>query len=226
MRKKAAVQMAVDAAMTVLLMLLMAFELIGRTAHEWLGAGMFVLFIIHHILNRKWSKNLLRGKYTPFRVLQTALVLLVLLAMLGSAAGAVLISRRVFAFLPVSGGRGLGRTLHMLSSYWGFVLLALHLGVHWNSMLARAGRLCRGGSRLRGILLRVAGVCVAVYGAYAFVGRGLPSYLFLQTQFVFFNFDEPLALFFVDYLAIMGLFVWIGHYLAKAARRLEKPAGR
>lgn len=170
MRKKAAVQMSVDTAMTVLLMLLMAFELIGRTVHEWLGAGMFVLFILHHILNRKWSKNLLRGKYTPFRVLQTALVLLVL--------------------------------------------------------LARAGRLCGGGSRLRGILLRVAGVCVAVYGAYAFVGRGLPSYLFLQTQFVFFNFDEPLALFFVDYLAIMGLFVWIGHYLAKAARRLEKPAGR
>ena len=30
--------------MTVLPMLLMAFERIGRTAHEWIGAGMFVLF--------------------------------------------------------------------------------------------------------------------------------------------------------------------------------------
>ena len=104
--------------MTILLMLLMAFELIGRTAHEWIGAGMFVLFIFHHILNRKWTGNLLHGRYTPYRVLQTVSAVLVFLAMLGSMVSAVLISREVFAFLPISGGRSFGRTLHMLCAYW------------------------------------------------------------------------------------------------------------
>ncbi len=60
MNTKAKVKIATDVAMTVLLMLLMAFELIGRMAHEWMGIGMFLLFILHHVLNRKWSKNLLK----------------------------------------------------------------------------------------------------------------------------------------------------------------------
>lgn len=60
------------------------------------------------------------------------------------------------------------------------------------------------------------------YGVYAFAKRSIPSYLFLQAQFVFFDFEEPLILFFLDYLAAMGLFVWIGHYLAKAALHFQK----
>ena len=53
MKPKMIGKITVDLGMTILLMLLMAFELIGRTAHEWIGAGMFVLFIFHHILNEK-----------------------------------------------------------------------------------------------------------------------------------------------------------------------------
>ena len=62
MQPKMIGKIIVDLGMTILLMLLMAFELIGRTAHEWIGAGMFVLFILHHILNRKWTGNLTDGE--------------------------------------------------------------------------------------------------------------------------------------------------------------------
>ena len=41
----------------------------------------------------------------------------------------------------------------------------------------------------------------------------------MQSQFVFFDFDEPLVLFFLDYLAVMAAFVWLGHALAKVSRR-------
>lgn len=61
MKPKMIVKITVDLGMTIFLMLLMAFELIGRTAHEWIGAGMFVLFILHHILNRKWTGTLHAG---------------------------------------------------------------------------------------------------------------------------------------------------------------------
>ena len=33
----------------------MPYELVGETAHEWIGVGMLVVLIIHHILNRKLS---------------------------------------------------------------------------------------------------------------------------------------------------------------------------
>ena len=222
MQPKMVGKIIVDLGMTILLMLLMAFELIGRTAHEWIGAGMFVLFIVHHILNRKWSGNLFHGKYSSYRSLQTVSAVLVFHAMLGSMVSAVLISREVFTFLPINGGRSFGRTLHMLCAYWGFLFLSFHLGIHWNMILGMAGKLCRKPSKLRVRLIRTAGGLIAAYGVYALFRRDIPSYLFLQNQFVFFDFEEPIIFFFCDYIAIMGLMSWIGHYFSKLLMRLVK----
>ena len=55
MKPRMALKIIVDIAMTVALMLLMTFELIGRAAHEWIGVSMFILFVFHHILNGKWT---------------------------------------------------------------------------------------------------------------------------------------------------------------------------
>ena len=52
----------VDTAMTVLLLLLMAYQVTGEMAHEWIGMGMTVLVIVHQILNRKWYSALFKGK--------------------------------------------------------------------------------------------------------------------------------------------------------------------
>lgn len=65
MKPKMILKLTVDMAMTVVLFLLMAYELIGQAVHEWIGIGMFILFIIHHILNSGWSRNLLKGRYKP-----------------------------------------------------------------------------------------------------------------------------------------------------------------
>ena len=46
------VKMGIDLAMTVLLLCQMSYLLIGETAHEWMGTAMFVLFLLHHALNR------------------------------------------------------------------------------------------------------------------------------------------------------------------------------
>ncbi len=52
MKPKAIVRIGIDIGMTVLLLLLMAYELIGSGLHEWIGLAMFVLFVCHHLLNR------------------------------------------------------------------------------------------------------------------------------------------------------------------------------
>ena len=98
MKRKQILKIIVDILMTVVLLLLMARSLVGEAAHEWLGISMFGLFILHHILNRKWSRNLCKGKYTPFRILQTALVVLVLISMLGSMVSGIMLSEHAFMF--------------------------------------------------------------------------------------------------------------------------------
>ena len=85
---------AVDLLMTFAFLALMACSLIGEAAHEWIGAGEFLLFLPHHGLNWKWLRHL-------------------------------------FAALPIPGGRSWARVVHMLCAYWGFVLMSLHLGLHW-----------------------------------------------------------------------------------------------
>lgn len=221
MKKQTILKVAVDAGMTLLLMLLMAYELIGRNAHEWLGVGMFVLFVFHHILNRKWIAHLGKGTYTPVRIFQTILVFLVLVCILSSMISGILMSRYVFAFLPISFGRSFARILHMLGAYWGLVFLSLHLGFHWNSMMGMARRAAGKSSAGRAWGLRILGLCIAVYGIFAFVRRGIGTYMFLQSAFVFFDYEEPLVLFYLDYLAIMGLFVWLGHYLSQGLRKFS-----
>lgn len=219
MKPKMIAKICVDIGMTIALLLLMPYELVGQAAHEWIGIGIFILFIIHHILNRKWSRNALKGKYTPLRVWQTLLVILVLVSMIGSMVSGIILSRHALSFLPISGGRSFARRLHMLASYWGFVLMSLHLGLHWSMIMGMAGKLVKNVSLVRTWMLRILALAIAGYGIFAFVRREIGSYMLLRTQFVFFDFEEPLIFFLLDYMAVMGLFVFIGHYLAEILKR-------
>lgn len=219
MKPKQIIKIITDILMTAILLLLMAYSLVGDTAHEWLGIGMFVLFILHHILNNKWSRSLLKGRYTPYRVLQTLLVVLALASMIGSMVSGIILSRHAFSFLPITSGHSWARTLHMLSAYWGFVFISLHIGLHWSVMMGMARKMFKKVSAIRSWTFRAAGILIAVYGIYAFVKRDIGSYMFLKIQFVFFDFDESLVLFLLDYIAVMGLFVFAGHYVSLELKR-------
>lgn len=216
MKKKFICKIIIDMIMTVLLLFLMARQLTGDFAHEWLGTAMFVLWIAHHILNRSWYIHLFKGKYTPARILQTVTNFAVLLSMLGLMVSGIILSREVFAFLPISGGMALARSLHVLSAFWGFVLMALHLGLHWNMILGMVRKAAGPvSSKAMRIILRMAAVLIAGYGFYAFVKNQFLSYMFLTSSFVFFDFERPVLLFFTEYIAIMGMFIFLAHYASK-----------
>lgn len=58
-------KIAVDAVMSVSMLLLMAYGLVGEAAYEWIGMGMFALFVAHHILNCRWIKCSKGALYAP-----------------------------------------------------------------------------------------------------------------------------------------------------------------
>lgn len=219
MKTKMKLKITIDLLMSAVLLLLMAYEQIGgQAAHEWIGMGMFALFILHHILNRKWIKNLFRGKYTALRVMQTVPAALVLISMTGSLISGIILSRHVFSFLPVHGVYAFGRTLHMLSAYWGFVFMGLHLGFHWNMLTGMAGKIVKKSPGARKLVSRTIAALIVGYGIYAFRKREIGSYMFLKSHFVFFDFEEPVALFLLDYMAAAAVFVCAGHYFGTFLR--------
>ena len=216
-------KLSVDILMTFALLFAMGYQFWGDVAHEWVGAGMFVLFILHHILNLNWHKRLFQGKYTPMRVLTLCVDILVLLAMLALMYSGIVMSRHVFAFLPIESGLALARRLHILGAYWGFLLMSLHLGLHWNMILGMIKKQIKlKPHKARGAVLFLASALIAAYGVYVFIRRDFPTYLFLKSEFVFLDYSEPKLLFYLDYLALMGLCIFIAHYGSKLCRRKKE----
>ncbi len=218
MKHKAILKIVVDIGMTVMLLFLMTYELIGEAAHEWLGIGMFVLFVIHHMLNRKWSQGVFKGKYTLFRIWQTVLVIGILLTMAGSMYSGVILSKHAISFLSIKAGGAFAREIHMVSAYCGFVLMSLHLGIHWRMMMGMARRIVKEVPIAGRWMIRGTAALVAGYAVYAFIRREIGHYMFLQNQYVFFDFEEPLIFFLADYIAVIALFVWVSYYFSKGLK--------
>lgn len=214
MKKK--IRIIVDCGMTLLLPLLMAYSLVGEAAHKYLGIGMFLLFVTHHILNIAWWKHIFCGKYTLLRILGTAVNLTLAMIMLALPISGMMLSRHVFRFLHFNGA-SMARTVHLMASYWGLVLMSFHAGMHGNVMMGmfRKAAHTQQTSKIRTWSLRVIAVLLAICGIHAFVKNRISSYLFLRTQFVFIDFSQPVVLALLDYLAIIAFFAVIGYYIPK-----------
>lgn len=222
MKPKLKIKCGIDILMTFALLFLMGYQFWGEQAHEWAGAGMFILFILHHVLNRQWYKALFHGRYAPVRVFQTIVNVLVFVSMLALMYSGIVMSRYVFDVLPISGGMALARRLHILGSYWGFLLMSVHLGLHWNMLINMAKKWLKVKqiSKLRSALLFVAGLVIFLYGLSVFIRRDFLTYLFLKSEFVFLDYSESILLFYLDYLALMGLCIFISHYLSRLLRKV------
>ena len=207
-------KICIDITMTAALYACMAYMLVGEEAHEWIGSGLALLFVLHSALNRKWYAALLTGRYTPLRAFQTAVNLFCLVSMAAAAVSGAAMSRYLYDIPFLSGGASLARTVHMLAAYWGYCFISLHLGLHWSMILGMMKNAAAPQNAPRWItpLLRTAGAAAALLGAHALMRHSLLDYMFLRNQFVFFDTERPLCLFFLDYAAIMALWAWLAHY--------------
>ena len=228
MKAKMKIKMGIDFLMTVLLFLLMSYQITGQKLHEWFGTGMLVLFLLHNILNIRWYGSLFKGKYTLLRAMQTLINISVLISMLCLRFSGIVLSRHIFAGLPIQGPMATARTMHLAASYWGFVLMSIHLGFHWSMVLGLFRRLW---SRKKTPatfvwLMRFIAIFTAGYGAYCFHKENIVSYMFLKQEFVFFDFEQSAVSVFAGYITMMGLWVFIGFYTVKGLRKITSQSRR
>ena len=217
MQKKMKIKMGIDLSMTVLLLLLMAYQITGQKLHEWFGTGMLVLFLLHNVLNIKWYGNLFKGKYRLLRIIQTIVNFSVLITMLCLGFSGIVLSRHVFAIFSIHGPMATARTMHLAASYWGFVLMSAHLGLHWGMILGRCRKLAGGKGKLpiATWILRGMAMLVAMYGLYLFGRKNIISYMFLRVQFVFFDFEQGVAAVFAEHIAMMTFWIFAAYYVSK-----------
>jgi hypothetical protein len=217
MKPKQLCQHIVDGAMSLCLLLLMGYELIGQTNHEILGIIMLVLFLIHHLLNRKWITRIFKGEYKAYRIFQTSLVILLFVSVILQVFSGIVLSKHLFKSIALPMSASVARSIHMSMGYWGFVIMSLHLGLHWGMIFSRLGL----HNVMENRVLRFIVLVICIYGIFAFVRRGMPEYLSMKTQFAFFDSSESIYKFYLDYISIMAVFTAAGHYLSKALQKIR-----
>ena len=216
MKPRFVIKEAVDLLMGILLLLLMGYPFWGASAHEWIGVAMWLLFVAHHLLNGNWHRSLFKGTYTGMRIFTLCIHFLLFMVVIAQIYSGIVMSRYAFSFLPAAGNLAFARRLHILGSYWGFLLMSLHLGLHWKQITHKLDhKMAHIQAKIPNVVFPTVGAGIAIYGIFAFFKRDFSAYLFLKSEFVFFDYNESKLLFYLDYLAVMGLCIWIAHYGSK-----------
>jgi len=191
--------------MTLVLLVLMAYQVTGEMVHEWTGILMTVLVIVHQVLNRRWYKSLFKGKYNPYRTLTTAVNILLLLSFALTAFSGMAMSRHAVPFMNGMAPASLARQMHLTMSHWSFVLMGTHLGLHIPAMAA--------GMKLEGWkkTIAVAVFCaVACAGMFLFIRSGMFDYMFFREAFAFLDYDKAGVLVFLENLLMLLAWAFIG----------------
>ena len=218
------IKVCIDAVMTVLFLLLMGYHLLDGKVHEWLGISLFIAFIIHNGLNYKWYLVLFKGKYNAIRIIQTVIDFLLWIAMICCALSAVSISAHIFDGLNIT-WVSFGRKLHLSATVWTFLLMSLHLGLHWDMFIGMAKKNVPVPDKVSIILkwvFRAIVIAVCIYGAYHFYIRKLWEELFLLTEFKWFDYEKTVALYLAESCAIMILFASVSYYAKKLILLIKK----
>ena len=95
----------VDGALFLLLLNQMGYVITGQQHHEGTGTVMVLLVLCHNLLNRRWFGAVGKGKYNSRRLFGTALNFLTIALMSALFISGVIMSRYVFDFLPIRGGK-------------------------------------------------------------------------------------------------------------------------
>ena len=209
------IRLVLDFTAAGLLLLALAYWWRDNTSHELIGTGMFILLVSHNVFNRRWWGRLPKaahGRQSLVTIVSNISIALAISALLVTS---VMISRSVFAFLPVSGG-STAREIHILAAYWAFILAAVHLGLHWSMIMAVAGRLLRVGpaDAIRTAALRGVAGAIAACGIYSMVVMGIGNRLIGRPSIDFWDFQESTIGFFLHHVVILGAWVCAAHYVA------------
>ena len=218
-KKRNTARRIVDAAMTVVLLFLMAYQVTGEAAHEWIGVSMTILVIVHQILNRRWYSALFKGRYNPYRSLTTVLNILLVLCFAMTAFCGMSMSGYAVPFMYGLAPVSFVRRMHLSMSHWSFVLMGLHLGMHIPAMTEGLTRNGRKKKVAAGIFAGIAAI-----GLWLFLKSGIPDYLFFRVPFAFLDYEKPAGLVLLENLLMLLFWAFLGTMAAYLCRNAaQKP---
>lgn len=215
------IKMLTDIGMVILMPLLMLYSLIGEALHEWFGIAVLCLFLVHHLLNWRWHRNLFRGKYNLQRSVGVVVNIMVSICMILTGISGIMMSKHVFRIEFLSDGISLARKMHLICSHWLFVLTSIHAGMHLNVMKGYFGKgTVSVGNKSKRKVLRMMKAILIIIGSCFFVTTNTWNYMTYQMPFMYLDFSRPTIVTYAKYVFIMILFFIIGDGLSDLMKYL------
>ncbi|MFV0395173.1 MAG: DUF4405 domain-containing protein [Coprobacillaceae bacterium] len=223
MKPKQIIKIIIDIIMTSLLLFLKAYTHTGQETHEWLGVTMFVLFLVHNILNKNWYRSIANGKYNAYRVFMTCLNILIIITVISLMVSGISMSNYVLKSVDIMTASS-ARKIHMMASYWGFALISIHLGVHWRMITSMIKKMLNLDftNKVSHLIVKYLSIIIMIFGIIFLIKHDLLLYMFLRTEFVYFDYTKSLSGFLFEYLIILSMYVGVGYYISMYIRRLQK----
>ncbi len=178
MNKKLAGRLVLDLIMTVLMIIMMGYDVSGALWHEILGITTIVLFIIHIGINAGWMKQVIAKKTIQqssvimikfiVDVLQIILILII-------SVTSVLISG--FIFHVETTHYDLFAYLHNAAAYLLLITIGIHTGFHSRMIFSFLKKLfgLEQVNRVRTVVVRILAVLMVIVGVKASFDRGLAA---------------------------------------------------
>lgn len=192
----------VDVCMVILLIVLMCVSQTGNFIHELAGILTIILFVIHQILNKKFYRNLQKGRFNKIRIAYVMINSSLLIFMIIMISSSFMISQEHLSFVGLRNDF-LGRTLHIISAYLMFMLCGIHLGLHYNSVIK-----VKKENRIVINIFLIIFACI--FGVRGFMKREIITKLQLQLMYPL-HFEENMLISLIDYIGIFIMFVMIGY---------------
>jgi len=214
MKQSVVTRLALPALMASSLLLCLAYWWLGNLPHEISGTGLFVLLGWHIASNRRWFKNMFRGRYNGRRLVTLALHLLLIANMTILLATSVAISKSIVGIGQFPATARL-RELHWFSAYWAVIVVGVHLGLHWPRVMT-SGRTMLGlpaPGRFQIWALRCAAAFAFCFGIWSFILLGVWTKLTFRYSLDFWDFSASAAPFFGHWAGVATLPTIFTYYL-------------
>ena len=198
-----------DGLMFILLLFLMAFPFTGQMVHEWIGILTLLCFMFHHWKQRRWYQTL-RKASTIKKIFMTMNALMMMDLLLLFLSGFTMSQLLPFLdFMPIQ----LARKIHMTSAYWGFLLIAIHTGLHIQGVVVLMKKKMK---QMPGIMrMMITGIpfLLCFYGIIAWIRSGWISYLLLLEDFVYVDEAISITQIMIDNFCIFLFYCIVTHTL-------------
>lgn len=156
--------LAFDFILALIFVLMFRYSAISPAFHEIGGLALFVLTIVHLLINRAWIKSFVQNfSHKPGKVrLQMIVDVLFFIAFVVIIITGVMMSRILPFKLNIQSG--FANSAHTIASYAALALLGIHVGLNWNWIRAKVSAHLPLSAGLKKVLAYVALALIVVLG--------------------------------------------------------------